>query len=286
MASFSERYGYVHPAAALKREGLDRECAIALCNCYDHLALWFNEVEVSPYSHYSHIYRNLEEHIWCFFLNQRRNDFFGFRGNQVVATKYLLSEDFEWNKKFDLIEFSIESLRKGYSNDAAIQKVIDRFVKMANSTFQRMNYAYRIVDDQIVEITDKVEISAIENAIKSEPAIKTHLSNALRLLSDRPTPDYRNSIKESISAVEVLCREITGEITLGPALRSLEKKGVVIPNSLRSGIEKLYVYTNDEKTGIRHALMDETEVPHYEEAKFMLVACSAFVNYIQEKRSK
>ena len=94
-----------------------------------------------------------------------------------------------------------------------------------------------------------------------------------------------NSIKESISAVEALCREITTENTLGDALKKLEKNGVNIPAFLKSGFEKLYIYTNNEKTGIRHALMDNTETPQYDEAKFMLVSCCAFVNYIQGKRS-
>lgn len=104
-------------------------------------------------------------------------------------------------------------------------------------------------------------------------------------MTNRPTPDYRNSIKESISAVEALCRGIISENTLGDALKKLEKNGVTIPVFLKSGFEKLYVYTNNEKTGIRHALMDDAETPQYDEAKFMLVACSVFVNYFQGKRS-
>ena len=81
-----------------------------------------------------------------------------------------------------------------------------------------------------------------------------------------------------------MCRDITGESTLGDSLKNLEKKGVKIPATLKSGFDKLYAYTNDKKAGIRHALMDDTYVPQYEEAKFMLVSCSAFVNYIQEKQ--
>ena len=78
---------------------------------------------------------------------------------------------------------------------------------------------------------------------------------------------------------------MTGETTLGSALKTLKEKGVIIPTFLNSGFEKLYVYTNDSSTGIRHALMDDTESPHFDEAKLMLVLCSAFVNYIQGKRT-
>ena len=284
---FSERYGYVKPTEVLKRGFLDGEGITALCNCYDYLAMWLNQYDVNTMSNrHDESYTNLELTIWCFFMNNRREDFFYYGGHKIAATAYLQSEQYEWYKKFDLIEYTIGILRKMTpQGDRDFIAVVNNFVMILNSTFKRLDYAYRVVDDQIVEITDQEEIATIEEAVKQKSAVKTHLEEALKHLSSRPNPDYRNSIKESISAVEALCREITGEATLGPALKSLEKKGVVIPRFLLSGIEKLYVYTNDAKTGIRHALMDDKEVPSFEESKFMLVACSAFVNYIQGKRS-
>ena len=284
---FSERYGYVKPTEVLKRGFLDAEGVTALCNCYDHLAMWFNHYDVYAKSNrHDESYTDLEETIWCFFMNQRRDDFYGYNSHEIAATEYLKSDKNEWYTKFDLIEFTINALRKMTPRgDREYTTVVNNFVKILNMTFKRLDYAYRVVDDQIVEITDQEEIAAIEEAVKQTSAVKTHLSEALKLMSNRQAPDYRNSIKESISAVEALCREITGENTLGPALKSLEKNGVEIPRFLLSGIEKLYVYTNDPNTGIRHALMEDKEVPTFEEAKFMLVACSAFVNYIQGKRS-
>lgn len=284
---FSERYGYVKPAEVLKRGFLDAEGITALCNCFDHLAMWFNHYDVYVGSNrHDESYTDLEETIWCFFMNQRRDDFYGYNSHRIVATEYLQSDQNEWYTKFDLIEYTISVLRKiTPRGDRDYAAVIDNFVKILNSTFKRLDYAYRVVDDQIVEITDQEEIMAIEEAVRQTSAVKTHIENALKHLSSRPEPDYRNSIKESISAVEALCREITGDTTLGPALKALEKKGVVIPRFLQAGIEKLYVYTNDSKTGIRHALMDDAEVPTFDEAKFMLVTCCAFVNYIQGKRS-
>lgn len=44
---------------------------------------------------------------------------------------------------------------------------------------------------------------------------------------------------------------------------------------------KLYGYASDED-GIRHPILDSTNVG-FAEAKFMLVSCSAFVNFILEK---
>lgn len=284
---FSERYGYVKPVEVLKRGSLDEEAITALCNCYDHLAMWFNHYDVNTSENrYDESYTKLEETIWCFFMNQRRDDFYGFNTHKIAATNYLKSDLYEWYTKFDLIEFTLSVLRKRTPRgDRLYLTVVNNFVKILNSTFKRLNYAYRVVDYQIVEISDQEEIMAIEEAVRQTSAVKTHLDDALKHLSSRPEPDYRNSIKESISAVEALCREITGETTLGQALNALEKNGVNIPRFLQSGIEKLYVYTNDSKTGIRHALMEETEAPSFDEAKYMLVACSAFVNYIQSKRS-
>lgn len=112
-----------------------------------------------------------------------------------------------------------------------------------------------------------------------------HLSKALELYALRPEGDYCNSIKESISAVEAYCREKTGENTLGDALKKLEKVGIIIPNILKVAFDKLYAYTNQPTTGIRHALMDSegTYIPKAEEALFMLVSCSAFINYLSKK---
>ena len=284
---FSERYGYVKPAEVLKRGFLDEEGITGICNCYDHLDEWLNRYDVNKESQYEESYTHLEELTWCYFMNQRRDSFYtGLGGHKIAATAYLESKQHEWYTKFDLIEFTISVLRKNApKGDRNFHQIIKEFIDMLNSTFQRLEYAYRVVDYQIVEITDQEEIATIEAAIKQTSATKTHLSEGLKLLSNRPTPDYRNSIKESISAVEALCREITEESSLGPALKALEKKGIVVPKFLLSGIEKLYVYTNDARTGIRHALMDEVDVPGFDEAKYMLVMCSAFVNYIQSKRS-
>ena len=155
-----------------------------------------------------------------------------------------------------------------------------------NYEFERLNFAYRVVNTEIVEITSKEELAAVESAVQdSAMNIKAHLNKALELYAQRPAGDYRNSIKESISAVEAYCREITGENTLGKAFDKLKDKGLVIPPVLKSAFEKLYAYTNQPDTGIRHALMDDegTYTPASEEALFMLVSCSSFINYLNKK---
>ncbi len=112
-----------------------------------------------------------------------------------------------------------------------------------------------------------------------------HMQTALKHLSAaQKEPDYRNSIKESISAVEACCREITGKHKLDDALNNLQAKGIKINGEMKKGFEKLYYYTNDAKSGIRHALMVDENKPTKDEAVYMMVVCSAFINYLNSKR--
>ncbi len=156
--------------------------------------------------------------------------------------------------------------------------------QVVNEFLKREYIGYRFVDGQLTPITDDIEIEAITQAIntKYEP-VYIHLSKANKLMADRNNPDYENSIKESISAVEALCEiltEIKGkEATLGKLLKTLDDKGVEIHAGLKSAFNVLYGYTSDAN-GIRHAGNIGGPASTFEEAKYMLVSCSAFINYL------
>ncbi|MCR4321721.1 MAG: hypothetical protein NUV74_15460 [Candidatus Brocadiaceae bacterium] len=128
----------------------------------------------------------------------------------------------------------------------------------------------------------------IEEALEATKLLKPvlyHLKSALDLFADRKSPDYRNSIKESISAVEAICNLIAKDTktTLGQALKEIEKKMTLHP-ALKKAFDSLYGYTSNAE-GIRHALLDEPTLD-FEDAKFMLVSCSGFINYLLAKSSK
>jgi hypothetical protein len=53
---------------------------------------------------------------------------------------------------------------------------------------------------------------------------------------------------------------------------------------LQEGFKALYGYTSDDH-GIRHALKDDG-LPQEEDARYLLVSCSAFVSYLAEKARK
>lgn len=188
--------------------------------------------------------------------------------------------NYKWYEVYDFIEFIVYSYP--YKDDN------QDFMDLCNSFLERELSAYRFIGGKITQITSEEEISEIEEALEiSKPlkAVNTHLKTALDLLADRKSPNYRNSIKESISAVEAICNIITKEknTTLGQALKKIEVE-VGLHSALKSAFSSLYGYTSDAD-GIRHALLDEPNL-YFEDAKFMLVSCSAFINYLVIKASK
>ncbi len=146
---------------------------------------------------------------------------------------------------------------------------------------------YRFVSGYLTPITNKEEVDSITSSIQAARdsgllGTQKHLETAISLLSKKPNPDYRNSIKESISAIESLTKQITGEDSagLGKALNVLDAK-VKFHGAFKAGLLSLYGFTSDDD-GIRHAILDEPSVG-FDEAKYMLVSCSALVNFLIAK---
>jgi hypothetical protein len=188
--------------------------------------------------------------------------------------------DCEWYEVYDFIEF----LSIAY----AYEPTNTSFRATCNVVLEQELAGYRFVGNKITQITTKEEIESVEEATQLKgklQLVSKHIQQSLNLLADRKKPDYRNSIKEAISAVESVCRIVTDspKATLGDAIKKMEGKVKIHP-SLRSAFEKLYGYTNDAD-GIRHALLQETDLG-FVDAKYMLVSCSAFVNYVVAKSAE
>ena len=186
----------------------------------------------------------------------------------------------EWYIVFDFIEKYLRICN---------QETADLMQKEFNHILEDEVSAYRIVDKMVVPITNEMELKTIKSAKETAyDAVNSHISKALSLYADRKNPDYENSIKESISAVESICCIITGQTgataTLGKTIKKLKDKGIYIHSAMESAFSSLYGYTSDED-GIRHGGIDFSNAPA-EDAKFMLVSCSAFINYLIEKWGK
>ena len=195
--------------------------------------------------------------------------------NEKRLREAILSNE-NWYTIFDFIEKYLNIC----NNSNEMQEEFNRILKSENS-------AYRICNKMVIPITNELEIKEIKDALNIEAgdSVRIHIEKALKLFSNRERTDYENSIKESISAVESMCCIITEEkgknATLGNALKKLKDRKIYIHSAMEKGFLALYGYTSDE-SGIRHGGIDFTNV-NFEDAKYMLVSCSAFVNYLMEK---
>lgn len=286
---FSQRYKLVDAKTLFIRGRLSEEVANAIENCYSIMWDEYDKEEYVQYDSNELSHEKMERELWTGFLCNSISDFkpdqYSYRPTSIIVIK---SSNFKWNDVLDMIEYTIKYIHSWLKRHQApvTGKLFLDFVNRLNYEFKRLDFAYRIIDDEIVEITDDNEIKAIEQASGASGAnVKEHLQKSMQHLSKRPDADASNSIKESISALEAVCRDLTGEATLGKSLKKLEAKGISIHPCLKDGLDKLYIYTNQPDTGIRHALMDAdgNNVPSKDEAHLMLVLCSAFINYLRAK---
>jgi len=182
----------------------------------------------------------------------------------------------QWYEIYDFIEYISEIYHK--------KQINFDFRESVNQVLEDEMSAYRFVGDYITPIIDDVEIQAVEEALECEyTPVRKHLSNALELLSDRENPDYQNSIKESITAVESAAKIITGKETdLEKCLKAMD---IDLNKQFKTSMINLYGWTCKED-GIRHGHTKEELKTSFEEAKYMLVSCSAFVNYLIAKKKE
>ena len=155
-----------------------------------------------------------------------------------------------------------------------------------NNIFEQTLLGWRLVNHRFIKTTDAIEIKTIEEASKATcHNVRDHIDKALHYLADRNSPDYANSFKESISAVEAQCNLLArkDKATLTDALNELGRRNVTLHPALKKALSSLYAYSSDS-VGVRHGNIGEADVDG-DLAKFMLVICSAFVCYLTSKQS-
>lgn len=283
---FSDRIGVTQPPLGLHLDSMTTELRVSLWNLfidlYDgrdegywrkitaHVAKYFRKYAVDDLP-----YRAWELRDWL------KEYFFGL----------------SWYDAFNFLEFIVknhgvateERSRGGY--DVYRHPVsVEKLEVAVNKILEQENSGYRFIAHILSPISEQVELEEVKKAATELrgtglDGARKHINTALDLFSKRPNPDYRNSIKEAISAIESIAKQVGAQKSDGltPALRALEEKAG-LHGALRSAFERLYGYTSDE-SGIRHAILEEPTVG-FEEAKYMIVACSAFANYLASKAEK
>lgn len=213
----------------------------------------------------------------------------------VERRDYYISEVFDqvnetiqksdYDEVLTLIEAVAQYIESYYLKTSFSHYTRDESIyELFNDCFQEEYVGYRFIGTRISPISNDIEASEVREALHGPYSeVNEHISKANAFIANFEKPDYENSIKESILAVETMCKEITGvtgsESSLGRALDKLEEKGVYIQPALKSAFQKIYGYSCEAK-GVRHAGNIGGPNSTFEEARYMLVSCSAFVNYL------
>lgn len=277
---FSEKFGFKPINQIIQTDSMNDELKISLWNIVYEFYLK-QEQQYKSQSEYLSIHPDeITTLIWINLWKKEidKKEPFGF-GKFKREYKEIFF-NLEWYEVYDLVEFIVKIDNTGRGRE---------FKKVLNSILEREFSAYRMVNDSLVRNIEEHEITSIENVISvyKYNGVKIHMQKALEHISDKSNPDFRNSIKESISSVESICAIICGKekATLGEALKIIDKdKKIDLHPSLIEGYKKIYGYTSNGD-GIRHALLEEANLG-YEDALYMLVSCSAFVNYLISKFEK
>jgi len=281
MSTFSERNGFVS-ARPIQIENADQALRNRIWNYFftNELKNWDN-LMLGLDSKYGIVEEMLDRfgHL-CEDPGSPR----GHKQNTNALASILISKD--WYFTFEFIE-----------NYLALsdQQFLKQRVGELNKLLEEEKSGYRIVilgrgtskHCEVTPITNQRELQELEMATKTiHDSVNTHIAKAIEQYTDRRSPDYKNSIKESICAVESLCCIITGDknATLGQALKKLEENRVNLHSSFKEALNKLYGYTSDEE-GIRHGSIGYADVKE-RDARFMLIICSAFVNYLTDIQSE
>lgn len=275
---FSERYGYVEPRKVIQTEDLDAETRMAIWNRIAAVTEQFDD----PYL--TDIDETVALVLWLTLLHGARDE---YRGRNVVwmSVKNIIL-NLEWFRTFDAIEAVVETMH-GLPDIGPLRNIGNRLEAGLNDSFRRFLVGYRLVEGHVLRTDSETDIEAIATALADTSALAAphgHLQQALKHLADRDNPDYRNVIKEAISAVESIATTITSKKTLGEAMSALGAVGVATHPALIKAWKAMYGYTSEEG-GLRHG-GDEIADVDQALAKYVLVTCSAMVAYLAEEGGK
>ncbi len=269
MKSFSQRKNLKPVLEIIQADSMNIDLRNSIWNALDS-AIWttkgfawaqYGEAEITPFS----------QILWFDYFKKpidSRPD-----GNSKILEE-LRAYFFgcKWFEVYDFIEFVV----------AYYERQKPFLAEYMNQILARELSAYRFVSGHLTDIMDTQELEMLEQALGDSKfaGVTAHLRRGFELYADRKTPDYRNSIKESISSVEAMARIVAEnpKATLGDALKIIEKRGLLHP-ALKDGFLKLYGYTSDEG-GIRHAMLDEPTLTPAD-ARYFLLSCTSFVNYLK-----
>ena len=283
MGSFSERQGHIEVRTLTQRENLDDETRLALWNTLAPMMEVFAKGRERFDSQDDTVEQGILLDLWTRDFQRARDERASTSYVWGLVKERVLTG--EWNEAMDILEAVVKYT--GKHKTSRTQKLQSTVLGALNNSFETHLVGYRFIGQEITPVDSNAEAEAITTAQTDAAPIagaRHALDRAVELLADRATPDYPNSIKESISAVESIVKKITGEGTLGAGLGKLDAAGLAMHPALKAAWLKMYGWTSDDD-GIRHGEIEAADADQAL-AKYVLVTCSAFVSYLIEEGSK
>lgn len=282
---FSDRIGVTKPNNVIQIDSLTRELRNQLWNSFDLFYLLDSRKNSDRTALADSYLNNMAMNVWMYYLKNTIDTIPYYEKEFINGIRqYVLTKD--WFEVYNILDFCL-----AFADITGIDK--KKYIDVTNELLKEELSGYRIIDGCFAPITNEEQLKSISELLelakdKGLNGVYSHISAAIQLLSTKEInkmDKYRNSIKESISAVEALCNKLNNKKSDGlkGALSKLKTK-VKIHGALEEGFIRLYGYTSDSD-GIRHTIMDEPDLD-VEDAVYMLVTCSAFVHYLIQKSIK
>ncbi len=288
--TFSQRYGYEPLPEPMRLEHLSDDLRKEIWNCF--------RLMIAPPINSSYVHEEFCKRI----LDKLKNEVLlvddrhiPIPHDEVMRTLKTTVLEGEFNEVLNFIEHvANEDVNMGALEKigrADIVTAINSFSYWVKSLLDKYEAAYWLdMSKKPYQIVPRASKEAGEATQKAVEAVhksgmvgaSTHLRGAAKHIDTR---QYRDSIADSIHAVESVARKITRkeEASLGQALDILEKDGLLEHEFLKDAFKKLYRYTSNSRTGIRHAMSEKSISVGLDEALFMYGACASFAAYLTNK---
>ncbi len=217
MALFSQRKGIRPVTKSIQRESLDEDLRNRLWSALK-IGLWDHW---SPRDYSGFQYEDgkrvefIVKLVWRHYFKLSVDTLPAFDRDHPRSSYEVMRDHFfdgEWWESYDLIEYLVKVCPEQWQ---------DRLKKLLNSFMESENAAYRIVGDEVVEISDEHELKAVESALET---------------AEKP------------------------KATLGGSIKVIKKNRVIHP-AFEHALLKLYGYTSDEGGIRHALTEDSVEIP-------------------------
>jgi hypothetical protein len=183
----------------------------------------------------------------------------------------------EWFFIYDVIE-------SFYAAAARVHKQA-MFEEEINDFFKMNGIGWKLVEGRIIVRGDETFEKSIEKVTRVMEAAnlytaRTEIKEAIADLSRRPDPDLTGAIQHSLTALECVAREATGDknSTLGDLMK---KYPGIVPTPLDQAVSKIWGYTSEQGRHLR-----EGQIPSHAETELVVELAASISNYLATKLAK